>query len=130
MAAGGHGPFAGAADTVYSMVDRVDQSLQPGMKASPLEAALEPPAGTPNAPVPHRQAILAGTCESCPDGHLNTSRRSAALTADQVNGSNQAAAIIMECPTNASLPESQPPVPKVIFSNTESTTPTELARRR
>jgi hypothetical protein len=45
VAAGGHGPFAGAADRLYSIVDRVDHSLQAGNKASPLEAALEPPAG-------------------------------------------------------------------------------------
>lgn len=66
VAAGGHGPFAGAADTVYSMVDRVDQSLQPGMKASPLEAALEPPAGTPNAPVPHPAGDLGGNLRELP----------------------------------------------------------------
>lgn len=65
VAAAGHSPFAGAADTVHSMVDRVDQSLQAGAKTAPLDAVREAPTpvGTPETPVPHPAADLSGLRE-------------------------------------------------------------------
>jgi hypothetical protein len=68
VTAAGHGPFAGAADTVYSVIDRVDQSMQAEAKATPLDAVREAPApaGTPNTPVRDTAVDLAGNPRELP----------------------------------------------------------------